>query len=76
MASTGVYLLWSQLYAVSVDLVMNTRTGHIPPQYHVLFDDTLSTVEHTRKDTFSGTWKNMVEEHSEIATQQNFTLEK
>ena len=57
-------------------IVLNTRTGNVFPQYHVVFDDTFSTVEHTRKGTVPGNWKNLVEEHSEIATQENFTLEK
>ena len=57
-------------------LVLNTRTGNVSPQYHVVFDDALSTVEHIRKETFPGNWKNLVEENSELAMQENFTLEK
>ena len=46
------------------------------PQYHVVLDNTLSTVDHMRKVTVPGNRKNMVEEHSELSTQENFTLEK
>ena len=46
------------------------------PQYHVVFDDTLSTVEHMRKGTVPVNCKNLVEDHSEIDNQENFTLSK
>ena len=57
-----------------MELVLNSITGYVSPQYHVVFDDTFSTVEHMRKVTVPGNWKNLVEEHSELATQENFTL--
>ena len=38
-------------------------------QYPVVFDDTVSTVDHMRKGTFLVNWKNMVEKHSGISTQ-------
>ena len=42
----------------------------------MVFDDTLSTVEHMRKAIVPGNWKNLVEEHSELALQENFNLAK
>ena len=39
-------------------LVLNIRTGHVPPQYYVVFDDIFSTVEHMRKVIVPGNWKN------------------
>ena len=57
-----------------MDIVLNTRAGHVSPQYYVVFDNTLSTVDHMRKGTVPRNWKNLVEEHLEIATQKNFTL--
>ena len=42
----------------------------------MIFDDTFYTVDHMRKGTVPGNCKNMVEEHSELATQENFTLSK
>ena len=47
----GVYLGQSPLPAGSLDLALNTRTGHVHPQYHVVFDNTFSTVEHMRNVT-------------------------
>ena len=64
---TGLYLGHSPFHAGSVDLVLNTRTGNAPPQYHVFFDDTFYTVEHIRKGTVLGNWKSLVKYHSELA---------
>ena len=47
-----------------------------PPQYPVVFDNTLYTVDHIRKGIVPGNWKNKVKDHSELATQETFTLEK
>ena len=46
------------------------------PQYYVVFDDMLYTVEHMSKVAVPVNWKNLVEEHIELATQENFTHEK
>ena len=71
-----VYLGNYHVHSGSVEFVLNIITGSVSPQYHVVFYKTLSTVYHTRKGTLRGNWKNMVEEHSDIATQEKFTLEK
>ena len=73
---TVVYFGKSPLHAGSASLLLNTRTVHVSPQYHVVFDRILSTVEHMRKGTVPGNCKNLVEEHSELSTQENFTLAK
>ena len=55
---------------------MNTRTDNVSPQYHVVFDDTFSTVEHKRKGTVQENWEKLVEEQSVLATQEKFILVK
>ena len=50
-ARSLVYIGHSPFHKGSVALVLNTRTGHVSPKYHVVFDDTFSTVENTRKVT-------------------------
>ena len=55
-------------------LVLNIRTGHIYPQYHVVFDGNFSTVYHTRKGTVPGNWKNLVEEYSYLSIQEKFII--
>ena len=42
----------------------------------MIFHKIFSTVYNTRKGTVPGNLKNLVEEHSELATQKNFTLAK
>ena len=77
--STGrsrVYMGHYHFHSGSVESVLNIITGYVSPQYHVVFDENFSTVDHTRKGTLPGNWKYLVEEHSELVTQENFTLEK
>ena len=64
------------IFLGSVYLVLNTRTGHIYPQYHVVFYGKLYTVDHMMKVTVPGNWKNLVEEHSDLARHENFALIK
>ena len=41
----GVNLGWSPLHASTVPLVLNLTTGHVSPQFHVVFDDWFTTVD-------------------------------
>ena len=40
----GVNMVFSKMHSTQVVLVLNLLTGSISPQYHVVFDDMLSTV--------------------------------
>ena len=44
-ARRGIFVGFSRVHSSDVPLILNTRTGHISPQYHVVFDDSFSTVE-------------------------------
>ena len=46
----GVYLGPSPNYARSIALVLNPRTGHVSPQFHVKFDDFFETVQSKATD--------------------------
>ena len=59
-ARTGVYLGHSPFHSGSVALILNTITGNVYPRYHVVFDNTFSTVEHTSKGTAPLNWKNLI----------------
>ena len=50
----------SPFHAGSVALIFNIITELVSPQYHVVFDDTFSTVENTSKGTVPGNRKNLV----------------
>jgi hypothetical protein len=40
----GIFVGYSPTHSSDVPLILNTRTGHISPQFHVVFDDSFSTV--------------------------------
>ena len=40
----GVFVGFSPNHGSEVPLILNPRTGHISPQFHVVFDDSFSTV--------------------------------
>ena len=40
----GQFLGFSRLHSSTVALVRNLHTGHVSPQYHVVFDDKFETV--------------------------------
>ena len=52
----GVYLGPSPYHAGSVALVLNLTTGHVSPQYHIVFDDDFTTVENLRLGTVPTNW--------------------
>ncbi len=43
----GVYLGMSMQHARSVALILNLKTGHVSPQFHVTFDPKFETVRHS-----------------------------
>ena len=47
-SNAGVYLGMSPNHASSVALVLNLSTGHVSPQFHVVFDNEFSTVQYLR----------------------------
>ena len=46
----GLHLGWSPKHAASVPLVLNLSTGHVSPQFQVVFDDWFTTVTTEDKD--------------------------
>ena len=60
----GVYLGPSPNHATSVPLVLNLATGHVSPQFHVIFDDNFSTLTDLRQPgqpINPETWKELAE---------------
>lgn len=70
----GIYLGHSPLHAGSVALVLNPSTGHVSPQYHVVFDDKFTTVNHMRTGTVPSNWRDLVENSSFCSTDEQFSL--
>ena len=46
----GIFLGFSRRHSSRVPLVLNTRTGHISPQFHVVFDDWFTSVIGTARN--------------------------
>ena len=70
----GVYLGHSPLHAGSVALVLNPGTGHVSPQYHLVFDDEFFTVCHLRAGTVPQNWRELVESSSFSSTEEQYSL--
>ena len=60
----GVYLGVSRNHSTTVHLVLNLETGKISPQYHVVFDDTYSTV-FSNGEFNDNVWDSLVASNSE-----------
>jgi hypothetical protein len=50
-AGMGIYVCRSPAHASNVALILNPRTGHVSPQFHVVFDDEFTTVQYLRTTT-------------------------
>ena len=61
----GVYLGHSPHHAISVAWVLNITTGHVSPQFHVMFDDHFDTALHTNKQTIPSLWEEFAKQHEE-----------
>ena len=56
----GIYVGRSPAHASNVALVLNPRTGHVSPQFHVVFDDEFTTVPYLRKGQVPPYWEKIV----------------
>jgi hypothetical protein len=65
-ARMGIYVGRSPSHASSVGLILNPRTGHISPQYHVVYDDDFTTVPYLRSETVPPRWAELVRESSQL----------
>ncbi len=72
----GIYVGHSPSHAGSVALVLNPRTGHVSPQFHVVFDDFFTTVPYMKKSEVPPNWSKLVEKSSEQVTYKDYDLAK
>ena len=70
----GIYVGHSPSHAGSVALVLNPRTGHVSPQFHVVFDDHYTTVPFMEKNEVPPHWAELVENSREKVTEENYEL--
>jgi len=70
----GIYVGHSPLHAGSVAMVLNPSTGHVSPQFHVVFDDDFKTVPFLRSGIEPPMWKQLVKDKSEMVTEEAYNL--
>ena len=56
-----MFFVFSQSHSSDVSFVLNLRTGHISPQFHLVFDDTFSTVLSQSQQDDPPDWWNVVD---------------
>lgn len=56
----GIYVGRSRNHAGTVALILNPATLHVSPQFHVVFDDTFSTVKYLQNGDVPPNWKDLV----------------
>ncbi len=59
-AQMGIYVGWSPSHASNVALILNPRTGHVSPQFHVVFEDDFTTVQNLCTGTVPPHWADLV----------------
>ena len=55
-------------------MVLNPGTGHVSPQYHLVFDDNFTIVNHMRDGTVPPNWRELVTTSSFSSTDEQFSL--
>ncbi len=63
-----VYLGHSWFHAGSVALVYNPSTGHVSPQYHVVFDDDFTMVPYMEDGMIPPNWLDLVHSSSKFSS--------
>jgi hypothetical protein len=64
------------LHAGFVALVLNPFTGHISPQFHVVFDVLFSTVSYMEKSEVPPNWADLIENSGEKVMEEDYNLAK
>ncbi len=69
-----VYLGHSPFHTGSATLVYNPSTGHVSPQYHVVFDNDFTIVPYMKAGTIPPHWSELVHSSSELASKHPLNL--
>ncbi len=65
-ARMGIYIGRSPSHAANVSLILNPRTGHISPQFHVIYNDDFMTVPYLCTATVPPHWAALVDASATI----------
>ena len=70
----GGYVGRSPIHPGNASLILNLSTGHVSPQFHVVFDETFSTVPSLKNGSVPDFWKFICEKNRELATYEYLNL--
>ena len=73
-ARVGAFVRRSPIHAGNVSPILNLSMGHSSPQFHVVFDETFSTVPSLKNGSIPASWTFICENHRELATYKDFNL--
>jgi hypothetical protein len=59
-ARMGIYVEHSPSHAANVSLILNPQTGHVSPQFHVVYNDDFTMVPYLRDATVPPLWAELV----------------
>jgi hypothetical protein len=59
-AKMGVYVGRSQSHAANVSLILNPQSGHVSPQFQVVYNDEFTTVPYLHNATVPPHWAELV----------------
>jgi hypothetical protein len=62
----GIYVGRSPSHAANVSIILNPRTGHISPQFHVVYNDDFMMVQSLHTATVPPHWAALVQESSSV----------
>ena len=66
----------STAHAGTVSLVLNPKTGHVSPQFHIIVDDLFTTVPFMQKNQLPPNLADLDENSQELVTDERFNLAK
>ena len=69
-----IYLVISKFHAGSIALVLKTETGHVSPQFNVVFVGEFYTVPFMKECTVTPIWTDLVQCSSQIGAPKNIDL--
>ena len=70
-ARMGIYVGRSPAHASNVALILNPRTGHVSPQFHVVYDDDFTTVPYLRTGKVPPHWEKLVQQSAQFDRADN-----
>ena len=62
----GIYVGRLPAHASNVGLILNPRTGHVSPQFHVMYDNNFTTVQYLQTGKVSPHWEKLFQQSAQF----------